>query len=208
MARVNFAQLRRELTAQEAAVIKPRMKTILEEKFKEEKAALLREFDEHKVTQELNAGPDAQDSNFISTKNGGNLYSVLGFVNGITPAQDLRYDLENGISKGQVTKSPSGRARFLYNLEVRIPTLGELKRRTKLLKWTTRSFIDVIENGIGNFRRYMFDNDRFRSVSRSGTGIQIKNDIKDRKDVGPIEYISKLIKDFQQNLRDFNKKKK
>jgi hypothetical protein len=206
MARVNFIQLRRELAAQEAAVIKPRMKTILEEKFKEEKAALLKAFDEHNVTQELNAGPDAQSSKFISTKNGGNLYSLLGFAKGVTPAQDLRYDLENGISKGQVVKIPSGKSKFLYNLEVRIPTLGELKRRTQLLKWTTRSFIDVIENGIGNFRRYMFDNDRFKSISRSGTGIQIKHDIKDRKDIGPIEYISKLIKDFQQNLRNFNRK--
>ena len=206
MAKVNLIQLRRELAAQEAAVIKPRMKTILEDKFKEEKAALLKEFDQHPVTTELNAGPDAKNSKFVSTKTGGNLYSVLGFVNGITPAQDLRYDLENGISKGQVTKVQNTKNKFLYNLEVRIPTIGELKRRTQLLKWTTRSFIDVIENGISNFRRYMFDNGRFRNVSRSGTGIQIKHDIKGRSDIGPIQYISKLIKDFQENLRNFNKK--
>lgn len=209
MARINLVQLRKELDAQEARIIAPKMKEVLNEKFKEEKANLLKEFDQHPVTQELNAGPNAESS-FITTKSGGNLYSFLGFVQGIEPAKDLRRNLEIGISKGQVRKQVSSKNKIIYTLETRIPTIEELKRRGELLKWTTRSFIDIIEKGVNNFRRYLFDDSgRLSPYSRSGPAIQIKHDIKQGRpaQVKPIPYISKLIEDFKKNLRIFNKNK-
>jgi len=209
MARINLVQLRKELSTQEASIIAPKMKEVLNEKFKEEKANLLKEFDQHPVTQELNAGPYAQSS-FITTKNGGNLYSFLGFVEGIEPAKDLRNNLEAGISKGQVRKEVVSKNKIVYTLETRIPTIEELKRRGELLKWTTRSFIDVIEKGVNNFRRYLFDDSgRLSSKSRSGPAIQVKHDIKNGRpaQVKPIPYITKLIENFKKNLRTFNKSK-
>lgn len=205
MGRVNLVQLRREIAAQEATIIFPRMKEVLNQKFIEEKKGLMAEFDSHPVTRELNAGPDAS-SNIIQTTKGGNLYSLLGFVDKVKPAQELRNALENGITKGRVTKTQKTKNVLGYNLEVRMPTLEELRRKTELLTWTTRSFIDLIEKGVGNFSRYLFDKSgRLRKYSRSGTAIQVKDRKMRDDEFNGVEYVTAMIKKFQRALKGFNK---
>lgn len=198
-ARVNILQLRREIEAQEARTIQPRMKEIMNKTFEEEKRALLKEFDNNSANKELKAGAQATSP---STR-AGNLYSFLGFVDGVQPVDELRNALEDGITKGRVTKA-NGRGQILkYNMEVRIPTMEELKRKTRLLVWIDRSFIDYIENGLDNLKRYIFDANGFRT-SRSGTGIQINGDIKGKRPLRGRNYVTKMLSDFKNRLKKFN----
>ena len=205
MGKVNLIQLKREIERQEARLIAPRMKNKLNKAFEVEKNRFLKEFDSHPVNKELEKGPNGESS-IIKTKKGGNLYSLLGFVDGVEPVRELRDALEDGISKGHVTKD-LGAKKIKYNLEVRVPTLTELKRKTQLLTWTTRSFVDLVENGISNFRRYLFDRSgRLKKYSKSGTAIQADRDVRD-KEFNGVPYLTKMIKKFQDRLKGINKKK-
>jgi len=207
MATVNLVQLRRELSQQEARIIAPRMKEILNDKFVKEKENLLIEFDNHPVTVELNEGPSAK-SNIIDTAKGGNLFSFFGFDSKVEPAKEIRRVLDNKITKGHVRRESRGGDKLVYTLETRIPTLQELNSQGQLVKWTTRSFLDMVEKGISNFKHYLFDDSgRLKKYSRSGTAIQVKGNIRaSREDaVKPIPYVTKMIQDFMANLRNFNR---
>lgn len=200
--KVNLIQLRREIAAQEAQIIQPRMKVVMNEKFEREKKRLLRKFDDDATNKELAAGAAAQGT-IAKTGRGGNLYSFFGFVDGVNPIEELRNALEDGVTKGHVTKATSRGNILKYNLEVRVPTMEELKRKTELFVWTTRSFIDLVERGVSNFTRYIFEKDGFKT-SRSGTGIQINHDIRGRRELRGRSYITKMIQEFTNRLKGFN----
>lgn len=203
--KVNFIELRKQFSKKEAQVLAPKMKTVLNEQFEKQKREFFKEFDSNDVNKELDNGARA-NGKIISTEKGGNLYSALGFVDGVEPVTELRNILENNITKGRVTKELKNNGNIIYNLEARVPTISDLKKKTQLLTWTSRSFIDLIENGISNFRRYLFDKSgRLQKYSRSGTAIQVKKEVRDTEFKG-VSYITDMINRFKSNLRNFNKK--
>lgn len=204
MGQVNIIQLRKEIAAQEGRFIAPRMKDVLNQAYEEERQRFFDKFDNHPVNKELANGPTASSS-IIETAKGGNLYSALGFVSAVEPVSELRNVLEANITKGRVTKQ-QGTNKIIYNLDMRFPTITELKRKTQLLTWTSRSFIDLVENGIANFKRYLFDKSgRLKKYSRSGTAIQADRDIRDTQFKG-VSYITEMINEFKNRLKGLNRK--
>lgn len=206
MATVNIRQLRREISAKEARIIKPNVKRVMENKFKKEKISIIQDFNSHPITVELENGPNS-DSRFVKTKKGGNLFSLLGFSSDDNPTANIREILEKEITKGRVIKQNTSGSKLRYLLQVRIPTLEDIKKRATPLAWTTRSFIDMIEKGVSNFKRYLFDEESVKKYSRSGTAIQIKNDIKSsNRRYKPSPYLSKILQNFKNKLSRFNEK--
>ena len=203
--RVNTHILRREIFRQADRALVGRVKPLLEKKFYDEKQKLLEEFDGHAVTQELKGGANA-DGDIVSTSRGGNLYSYLGFAGDIDAIGDLRSDIEKNTTKGHVTKKVTAN-KISYSLEVRTPSLEELKRRSQTLLWINRSWIDVVEKGLGNFRRYLFDDSgRLENSSQTGVAIQIKHDIGKRKKLKSTPYVSELLKKFRDRIVRFTKR--
>lgn len=197
-AKVNITNLKREIARQSKGAIEPKLQPLLNAEFEAQKKLLLREFDEHPVSKEILAGPTLNNSSFVDTQKGGNLYSFLGFKAGLRPVEDLRAFLFTAINKGRVTKEIKGQ-KITYSMEVRVPTKTEINRRTALLFWTNRGWVDMIEKGVGNFGRYLFNKAGLKK-SRSGTALQAKKDIRN-EDFRGTAYISELIANLIARLK-------
>lgn len=197
--KINRAILRKSIDAQANRVVTPRVSQVLNEKFEDEKNRLLSDFYSHPVTKEIESGPYAEKRGY------GNLFSFLGFGADENPTADLGDFLEKNITKGRVLKEGTTRDnKLVYRLTARIPTLEEIKRYTQTLAWTERSWVDIVEKGAANFKKYVFDESgRFRG-SRSGTAVQAKGDLRESVYNGRT-YVSTLIEKFLSRLRRGNK---
>lgn len=192
-------QIFEQLVAQQAdRVITPAIAPIMEKKFKDEKKVLMEQFDSHPVTLELEAGPDYEGSGLVSTAHGGNLFSFLGFNRGEKPVIWLRETLEKFVTKGRLTKEKISDG-FLYSYEIRVPSKREIYSRTRILEWTTRSFVDLVENGIPGFGRYIFDLFKIKH-SRSKTGVEAKKPLRQPASSAKIPYVTLLLNSFRERF--------
>jgi hypothetical protein len=195
---VNIISLREEISRQADKFIRPKMSVILNDAFIDAKEEMLQEFDDDDVTQELNAGPELDNSQFIDTKTGGNLYSFLGFDAGDEPAEELRDIIDKQTTKGRVTKTIKDDV-IQYSLDVKVPSISDIESQTRTLSWTTRSWVNAIQRGIGGFPSYVFKALGFKN-SRSGTALEAKNPIRDGS-FEPVNYISKILNNFKNNVK-------
>lgn len=161
----------------------------IENEFKNAKNDFLKEFDNHKITQEIEAGPNA--SNTSGTLNGkGNLFSFIGFNKNSDPVSLLRQNIKKGFSIS--TKKITNGFRFLISY----PSFEELKKATPMPWETGNSWIQGIENGISGFSNYMYK--RF-SEGRSGAALQSNNTLRDGS-FNRTNYISGMINNFIKRI--------
>lgn len=161
------------------------------------KNEFLDEFDNHEITQEIEAGAEP---NFGVGDVNGNLFSFLGFRAGSDPTGDLRGYLKKSIKLGPSYAYNKGRR--LYTFKILFPTIDEIKEFTDLGKYTQdtwgpgRSWAISIERGIPglSFYKYSTDPKILGKGSRSGTGLQRKNQIHPGSTYKPRSYITKLLK--------------
>lgn len=202
---VDYRLLRIELERQSDIVLRE-ARPVMQQQFDLYKDNLMKDFDEHDVTQEINSGPKS-DSKFIETVAGGNLFSFLGFKKNQNPADDLKKILDNNIQlKVSQTKLKTTQNAILIETPVEIPTIEELddlvSNKTKL-PWTNRAWTSLIEKGIPWFAHYLFDDRSKRNfkTSYSGTAIQVKGTItQDRSFSGKIKYMSELLGKFKKAI--------
>jgi hypothetical protein len=138
--------------------------------FEDAKEAYMKEFEKHKITKELEAGPNA--SNTSGTLGGyGNLFSFMGFSSGSeNPISKLRRILENGFEfkkEGRNTKQ-NGIRTFTFSFPDR--EYFESKSSLNLKFESGRNWVIALERGISGFSSYMHK--RF-PAGRSGMGLQI-----------------------------------
>ena len=195
-------------TERQSNIIYQKIKPIIQEKFNDNKNQLLEEFDEHEVTQEIAAGPDASSS-FVETTAGGNLFSLLGFHSHENPIEELREFLNDKIILYiQYVRKKSTPNGIAWEIPIKIPTLNDMDQGLLILEWSpSKSWVSLIEKGIPWFAHYLFDNDRPNSKhkefssSRSGPAIQIKNTMqRGRSYSGGIKYVSEMLNDFKQRM--------
>lgn len=160
---------------------------IAREQFMLAKQKMLKEFDSHQVTKELeNFG----ESKLIPR---GTLFGFLGFDKGDDPVAPLRDLLDRAtiLKPGRIRR---GRAQKSY--AVTIPTKEELYSATPLPWAPGRSWLKAVEFGISGLGNYMaIETDR----SRSGEGIQVKNANLGGK-FKNIQYLSSILKNMEKNL--------
>ncbi len=152
--------------------------------------AMLEEFDEHPVTEELQDGPEA-DSDILSR---GNLFSFLGFYEGTDPTVEVR-DLLETTAMSPKTKFLIGERQVTYQFQVKTPSIEEIYDKTPMPgKWSSKSWVEAIEEGIGTFASYIYH--VFINKSKSGTGIQVDGKIGGSDVIPKTKYISRIIKNF------------
>jgi len=138
------------------------------------KGAYMNEFEEHRITQELEAGPSA--SNMSGTLGGyGNLFSFMGFSSGSeNPITKLRKVLWSGfaIKKEAPNKKKDGVRTFVFSYPDR--EYIESKSSLSLKFETGRNWVIALEKGISGFSSYMHK--KFQT-GRSGMGLQIGSTI-------------------------------
>mgnify|MGYP003324753258 CR=1 FL=1 len=168
---------------------------VIREIGEETKKEFLREFDEHPITNEIEAGPNAKNSS--GTLNGyGNLFSFIGFNEGDSAITQLRFYLRSSIRVSKIKKERGVRTKAYFTISK--PDMKDIISATPMPWEMGRSWVRGIERGISGFGYYM--NTMTRRFSRSGAGIQIDKRLRAGGYV-PQKYMSQILRNLDKNLR-------
>lgn len=158
--------------------------------FKRSHNALLREFDQHPVTLELQAGKNAVPMT-DATDGYGNLYSYLGFE--MNPIPDLKNLLIQGFSyRHTVTRD------LAFYFKVSVPSKEVIAFVTPLPWGTAASWVDSVEKGLDNLAFYMYK----KRQGRSKSGFQAPHEINDDLTFKKQDYLSEIIKNFRDRINN------
>lgn len=161
---------------------------------------MIREFDEHPVTQEIEGGIESE--NISGTiKGSGNLFGFIGFKNGSDPISPVREALGKKI-KTKVTETRFGIG-FLgggkFKIVTNLPDKEDIYKIAEMPWAKGLSWAEGIEEGISGIGNFLFKRDT--EHSRSNRGLQIDKKVK--KSFRPLKggYISKIYNDFFDKLK-------
>jgi len=170
------------------------VKKEVEQKVNNVKEEILKEFNNHPVTIEIEQGIYA--SNISGTLNGiTNLYSFIGFEAGEKPIEPIRSELEKiGIKR---LVSPNGS--IIYKID--FPDAKDIFNVTPLPWAIGRSWAKGIETGISGLGFYI----KQSRESRSGLGIQSKTQVRSGLRFKNTRYISAIIKKYGEEINKLNK---
>ena len=156
---------------------------------------LLREFDNHPITNELEGGADA--NNISGTLGGyGNLFSFIGFPAGDSPITNLRHYLRSSIRTSNIKKEKGQRTKVYFTIQK--PEMKTVVSITPMPWEMGRSWVRGIERGISGFGYYMSTMEK--RFSRSGAGIQTGNRLRGGA-YKPTKYMSQIFRNLDRNLR-------
>tara|TARA_B110000196_G_C21143216_1_gene665001 strand:- start:1228 stop:1899 length:672 start_codon:yes stop_codon:yes gene_type:complete len=174
--------------------------------FEKIKAKMISEFNNHKVTREIEDGPDAENAS--GSLNKGNLFSFIGFVQGDTPTDKIREVLRTMFIISEV-RVVSRTSRVWFNLPDRKEILSSIWDKTHLSWAPGRSWADGIETGLSGLGQYIYSPTGFRNpeISLSGTGLQAKQQLKSTKGKGnfagsfkPKKYMREIVENAGKEL--------
>ena len=165
-------------------------------KFTEAHKELLKDFNKHTITQEIQAGPSAEN---ISGRLGGygNLFSFIGFARTDRPMDTLKSYLKY---KPKIRKHPtvkSDKNSVSYTFRIETPNISEMEALAQT-PWGGRSWLRGIERGISGLGFFLY-NAQGVAGSRSNTGIQTENRIRGLA-YRPIKYMSTMVKKFRSKV--------
>ena len=126
------------------------VKALIVSRFNAIKNEMIRDFEMHPVTIELDGGPSA--SNTSGTLTRGNLFSFIGFTDGDRPTDVIRRELMD--SDVTVTRSSTGH----FSINFTIPEKEDLFDKTPMPWATGRSWLKGVEHGISGLGRYLYGN--------------------------------------------------
>lgn len=168
---------------------------------KQKKDSLLYDFDKHEVTKEMLAGPEKESSDILPGGYG-NLYAFLGFHQG-TDVIGIVRNILNTKTKLLPTlisrTKKRGSYMVIYEYAATVPTMEEFASNRDLRPpdWGSKSWIEYIENGVPNFAYFIFNRKGYPyPPSRSRTGLEVKNRLRETDNIPPIKYISKILEEF------------
>ena len=158
-------------------------------KIEEAQRQMISSYEENSITKEIDSGPTA--SNTSQTLNGkGNLFSFIGFPEGSNPTEEVKNILRNKIN---FIVKPLSNGKF--SIQIQAPTKQEIYNVSPIPWNPGRSWVDAIEKGISGLGSYVY---KPSEISRSGTGIQVKNSVGGR--FANRSYISTILKEFERNI--------
>ena len=154
---------------------------------------MLNTFESHPVTKEIKSGPDGYNQS--GTLGGyGNLYSFIGFEEGMDPIAPIRKILKKTL---KVRAIPANHKSMVMNFLVELPSKEELFAASPMPWASGRSWIDGIEKGISGLGQYL---NTTSFSSRSGEGINTENKIRC---VGfrNTKYLSDILNNLKNSIR-------
>lgn len=168
--------------------------TELQKEIEKIKQEIIEEFENHPVTQEIDAG--IQSTNISNTLNGiTNLYSFIGFENGDRPLEPIREELK----KINLKYTINSKGELIFNVE--FPTAKDIFKVTPMPWAAGRSWAQGIEIGISGLGYYL----KKTKNSRSGLGIQSETQVRSGARFRNTKYISQLINSYTKKIQDLSK---
>lgn len=166
------------------------------------KEDLIGQFYSHPVTREIKSGPNAQNSS--GTLGGyGNLFSFIGFESGDNPIAGIEKILNKKLTV-KVRSVKNGRFRItMFNL----PDIEDILAVTPIPWASGASWVDGVEKGISNLGSFLYREKGVRgsskgSRSRSGTGIQVENTLR-QASFNTTPYLSQIMNKFLKKVVKF-----
>jgi hypothetical protein len=157
------------------------------------KEILIKNFNNHPVTMEIEAGEEASNiSGTLGHK--GNLFSFIGFPEGSNPVSVVR-ELLSEIKLGNMKKN------IAYNtieFKVDVPSQEQFESVTKMPWETGRSWLYEIERAISGLSSYLYG--QFKN-SRSGTGLEADHEVSSGRTFTPIKYFSAMMEKFTNSFK-------
>lgn len=178
---INIVNIRKQIV-QEEGKIEIFARKLVQSLFDDATDKMLDNFDNHPVTQEILAGPEAANTtNTLANYTGevhGNLYAFLGFdKDEENPILKLRELIKSKTYLDSIIVKDQSYERIHYRFIGHIPTVDDIERATAL-QWvagSSRSWVAIVENGTNTFSYYLY---KLYSLSnppsRSGRAIQAK----------------------------------
>jgi hypothetical protein len=210
MARIDPAEIMR-MVSKDTGLTNAKLKASAKERmmvaFNDGVIGMKKEFEEDKVTQEIDGGVAA--SNISNTLGGGtapdNLFSFIGFKEGDNPTEVIRRSLEpsspDGPKLGPLDKIPDNVPH--YRAIISAPNLDKIYAKTPL-PWGEAegmSWAEKIETHIPGYAKFLA---RFTKsdVSRSGGGVQVKADLHPDTFTPPANgYLTRIFKNFVKTVK-------
>jgi hypothetical protein len=156
---------------------------------------LLREFDSHPVTREIEQGPSGTSS-LLGGR--GNFFGFLGFNSGDKPIEILRDSLSDQFKilskKGKVKKA--SKTSLIYSFDILYPTKTQIYAITPLA-WTSKSWVKGVEKGITNYTQTVF---KESENSRSGVALQTDRKIGFIR-FSPTPYVTQMLEKIRKELK-------
>lgn len=192
MAYVNYQSIRTKISKSKKLI--DNTENIVKKRFEEQKDLYIQAFDSHKITKEIEDGPNT--SNSSGTLGGvGNLFSFIGFDKSDNPIETVKNYINSNfkLSKPKIV-SKGGRIRL--DFKVQYPSIDDLKKSTPMPWEGGRSWISSIEKGISGFSNYVYK--RFVE-GRSGEALQAETKIRSGS-YKPVSYMSEIISKFKKGM--------
>jgi hypothetical protein len=159
------------------------------------KRAMLKEFDRHPVTAELDAGPNAK--NISGTLDGyGNLFSFIGFEAGSNPTADLRTLLDIATNFRQTVYLNRG---WYFRLET--PSKESIASVTNMPWEIGNSWALQIEKagGISGLSNYLYTK---WEGGRSKKGVQLPYENQEDLAFVPTPYLTEILANFRDRMNN------
>lgn len=192
---LNLKKLRKRVS--DSRSVRKKIGTIFEKQLVDRHKKLVAGFDDHTVTQEIQAGRDG--SNISRTLNGyGNLYAFLGFNHPEDPTSVIRNYLAAKIPY-KATSSRNTAQGFAINFKTNLPGIRDIEALSTL-SHLGRSWVTGVERGKVDGFQYYLNSRKHVSTSRSGKGVQIDKRLRSTN-VKPIKYVNHLLESFRKSLK-------
>lgn len=154
---------------------------------------MIQNFENHPITQEIDGGSEAQNSS--GTLGGyGNLFSFIGFEEGMDPIEPIRNILRKTLEVRSVPKSHQS---IIMNFLIEIPDKEKIFQSSPMPWANGRSWAEGIEKGISGLGQYLNTD---TSSSRSGKGIQVKHDVRGGG-FRNTKYLSSILNDLKKRIK-------
>ena len=168
-------------------------------RYKNARIALFDALYDHPISKELQ-NKDFEGSDLIDH---GNLFSFIGFNHNDEPVNTLRDYFSRHIKMNPNPKLEESRNKFRYIFTVKYPSQTEIYHSDEFSTpdhWSSRTWIQIIEEGVGNAARYVFNlsGDLRKAGSRSWFGLQIEKDRSQGGSFTPKPYIKEILEAFEQ----------
>ena len=173
--------------------VKKMMQDRARKEFDARKTKFIREFRDHKVTQEILSGPGSDNPSGTLTGRG-NLFTFIGFPEASDPINSLYYALERGITMNktpQVTKQKKG---AIYRFKVFIPNNQDFINVAPMPWERGRSWVTGVEKGISGLSYYIY---KQVDAARSGRGVQTSSPYIAGLTFRRVPYLSQLLGKFK-----------
>jgi len=178
-------------------MVEPVARKMVEKVVEESQQKMLKEFESHPVTKEIEMGPEGY--NVSGTLGGyGNLYSYIGFEEGMDPIAPVRHLLSKAI---KIKRLPTSSRKLMINFLVELPSKEEIAQKSPMPWQNGRSWIIGIEQGISGLNNYL---NKESFSSRSGYGVQAKKAVRSGS-FSNTKYLSMILRGLEKNIRSLTK---